>query len=124
MLLKLDFSGVSPIYRQIRDQVVLGIAGGWLRPGDRLPTVRALAEESGVNMMTVSKAYGLLRQEGYIRTDRRGGTVILSRAGERVPGRETVDGLRLRLGELKLAGLDREAILKLCGELLDGEAEP
>ena len=44
-------------------------------PGERLPAIRALAEQCGVNMMTVSKAYSLLRQEGYITADRRGGTV-------------------------------------------------
>ena len=52
MLLRLDFSGDAPIYQQIRDQVVAAIASGELRPGERLPTIRALAEECGINMMT------------------------------------------------------------------------
>ena len=66
MLLRLDFSGDAPIYQQIRDQVVAAIASGELRPGERLPTIRALAEECGINMMTASKAYQLLKAEGYI----------------------------------------------------------
>ena len=66
MLLSLDFSSKLPIYMQIRNQIVLGIASGELAPGEKLPTIRALAEQSGVNMMTVSKAYAALRQEGYI----------------------------------------------------------
>ena len=69
MLLRLDFSSQVPIYRQIRDQIVVGIASGELRPGEKLPAIRALAEQSGVNMMTVSKAYSLLKQEGLITTD-------------------------------------------------------
>ena len=60
MLLKLDFGADRPIYMQIRDQIVLGIAQGQLAAGEKLPTIRALAEECGINMMTVSKAYQLL----------------------------------------------------------------
>ena len=76
MLLQLDFSSDLPIYLQIRNQIVLGIASGALVPGERLPTIRTLADEAGVNMMTVSKAYQLLKQEGYIHTDRRSGAVV------------------------------------------------
>lgn len=118
MLLRLSFDSDIPIYQQIRNQIVQGIASGQLRPGERLPTIRALAEESGINMMTVSKAYQLLRQEGYITADRRGGTTVRPRSpGE--PGAETVEGLRLRLCELRLAGMGREDVLKLCARLYD-----
>ena len=65
MLLHLDFSCDVPIYVQIRNQIVLGIAKGKLSAGEKLPTIRALSEECGINMMTVSKAYQLLRQEGF-----------------------------------------------------------
>lgn len=70
MLFRLDFQSAVPIYRQIRDQVVLAVAQGELTPGERLPTTRALAEDAGVNVMTVSKAYQLLKAEGYLVTDR------------------------------------------------------
>lgn len=84
MLLRLDFSSQVPIYRQIRDQIVVGIGLGESSPrGEKLPAIRALAEQSGVNMMTVSKAYSLLKQEGFITTDRRGGTVVTRLPGER-----------------------------------------
>ena len=81
MLLSFDFASDVPLYQQLRNQIVLGIASGRLRPGERLPTVRALAEESGVNTMTVSKAYQLLKAEGYLTTDRRSGTVIAAPGG-------------------------------------------
>ena len=64
MLFRLDFQSGIPIYKQIRDQVVLAVADGQLLPGERLPTTRALAEDAGVNVMTVSKAYQLLKSEG------------------------------------------------------------
>ena len=119
MILHLDFSAEDPIYRQIRDQVVAGIASGQLRPGEKLPTIRALAEEAGINMMTVSRAYQLLKSEGYITTGRRDGAAV--RAPAAGAGPETVEGLRLRLCELRLAGMGRDEVLKLCGELYDGE---
>lgn len=121
MLLRLDFSGDAPIYQQIRDQVVAAIASGELRPGERLPTIRALAEECGINMMTASKAYQLLKAEGYITTGRRDGAVVRLQPGDVKP--ETMEGLRLRVCELRLAGLGRDEILKLCGDIYDKEVE-
>ena len=120
MLIRLDFGGDVPIYQQLRNQMVVAIAAGQLAPGERLPTVRDLAEELGVNMMTVSKAYQLLRQEGYITTDRRSGARVAVCPGGGSE-QETVEGLRLRLCELRLAGLDREEVLALCARLYDQE---
>ena len=120
MLLRLDFNCDVPIYQQIRNQVVSAIASGQLAPGEKLPTIRALAEETGINMMTASKAYQLLKSEGYITTGRRDGAVVRLPAGE--PDPRTLEGLRLCLCELRLAGLGREEVLELCGKLYDGEA--
>ena len=85
MLFRLDFQSAVPIYRQIRDQVVLAVAQGELTPGERLPTTRALAEDAGVNVMTVSKAYQLLKAEGYLVTDRRAGAVVRAAQAKAVP---------------------------------------
>ena len=120
MLLKLDFSSDVPIYQQIRDQVVVAVASGQLAPGDKLPTIRTLAEEAGINMMTASKAYQLLKAEGYITTGRRDGATVRMPAAGAAP--KTVEGLRLRLCELRLAGMERADILELCGKLIDEEA--
>ena len=64
MVISINDASEIPIYQQIRNQIVLGISDGRLAPGEQLPTVRALAEEIGINSMTVSKAYTLLKQEG------------------------------------------------------------
>ena len=119
MLLKLDFGAETPIYMQIRNQIVLGIAQGQLTAGQKLPTIRALSEECGINMMTVSKAYQLLRQEGYITTDRRSGAVVSARRDPNGPKQETIDGLRLRLGELRLAGMGVDEVMELCRKLYE-----
>ena len=119
MLLKLDFSNDVPIYQQIRDQIVVAIASGQLVPGDKLPTIRTLAEEAGINMMTASKAYQLLKTEGYITTGRRDGATVRLPAAGAAP--KTVEDLRLKLCELRLAGMERTDILELCGKLIDEE---
>ena len=119
MLLQLDFSDETPIYRQICDQMVLGIADGRLPAGEKLPAIRALANETGVNMMTVSKAYQLLKQEGYITTDRRGGTAVAARQGA-ASSEKTLAALRLPAASAKLSGMSRESWLELCAEAYEG----
>ena len=76
MFLRIDLESEEPIYLQIRNEVIKGIAKGEIVEGDELPSVRALAEEIGVNMHTVNKSYALLKEDGYVRMDRRKGAVI------------------------------------------------
>lgn len=77
MLFEIDPFGKEPIYKQLRDQIILGIAKNNLSTGTLLPSVRQLSDELGVNPMTVSKAYNLLKEEGYLNTDRRNGTIVM-----------------------------------------------
>jgi len=76
MILKIDMSNDIPIYQQIRNQIVFGVAKGELKSGESLPTVRQLAADIGVNPMTVNKAYAILKNEGTIIIDRRHGAKI------------------------------------------------
>ena len=68
-------SGV-PIYRQLVDQVEALVAGGRLRPGDVVPSVRQVATALGINPMTVSKAWGRLESDGVLIRDRGRGMVV------------------------------------------------
>ncbi len=125
MLLRLDFSLDTPIYMQIRNQIILGIAGGSLKPGERLPTVRALADESGVNMMTVNKAYQLLKQEGYITADRRSGATVTDPESRGVLSAKAESELKLIISEAKIAGIPEEEFLQMCKSLYhDLEVRP
>ena len=65
-VITVDRLSETPLYLQLRDAVITGIAAGELRPGDALPSVRALAEDLGINLHTVNKAYATLRDEGYV----------------------------------------------------------
>ena len=76
MILKIDFNSDEAIYMQLRNQIILGIATSQSCEGDSLPSVRQLADEIGINMHTVNKAYTVLKQEGIIKLDRRRGAVI------------------------------------------------
>lgn len=66
MVISVDKLSDTPLYLQLRDSVITGIAAGELRPGDALPSVRSLAEDLGINLHTVNKAYATLRDEGYV----------------------------------------------------------
>ncbi|MCL2747597.1 MAG: GntR family transcriptional regulator [Oscillospiraceae bacterium] len=79
MILQIDTQDALPIYAQLRDQIVLGIAGGRLEQGEALPSVRRLGADLGINFHTVSKAYTALHDEGYIVMDRRRGAVVARR---------------------------------------------
>ena len=76
MILRMDFDSEIPIYMQIRNQIIKGIAKGEIEIGEELPSVRGLAQDIGVNMHTVNKAYNLLKEDGYLKIDRRRGAVI------------------------------------------------
>jgi GntR family transcriptional regulator/MocR family aminotransferase len=72
----LDPSSSEPLYRQIYTRCCASIAEGLLKPGDRLPSARALAIELGLARGTVETAYSLLTAEGYTQTRGSGGTVV------------------------------------------------
>lgn len=76
MLIEIDFNSDEAIYMQLRNQIILGIATSQYQEGDLLPSVRQLAETVGINMHTVNKAYTVLKQEGFVKVDRRRGAVI------------------------------------------------
>ena len=111
-----------PIYRQIVEQVRRLVAGGQLRPGEELPSVRAVAQQHAINPMTVSKAYSMLELEGIL-TRRRGvGMAVADVQGEAAP----VDKAALLRPALQAAaqtahqlGITTREALQLFEEYLD-----
>jgi GntR family transcriptional regulator len=78
VLIAIDLHSGVPAYRQLVDQIRLQVAGGRLRPGDEIPSTRALSAELGLNPMTISRAYALLEDEGVL--ERRPGLSLVVRA--------------------------------------------
>ena len=76
MLISIDFNSNEAIYMQLRNQIIVGIATDIIKEGESLPSVRQMADTVGINMHTVNKAYSVLKQEGFVKLDRRRGAVI------------------------------------------------
>ena len=91
MLLEVDFNSDQAIYIQLRNQIIVGIACSDIQDGESLPSVRQLAQILGVNMHTVNKAYAILREEGYLKLDRRKGAVVSVDANEKAKQLEELE---------------------------------
>lgn len=118
MVIKINEYSDVPIYMQIRNQIVMGISSGELKPGEQLPTVRALALEIGINTMTVSKTYQILKSEGYILTDRKNGARVrreINQSG--TLGSENRDELKRIISEAKLSGVSKKEFDKIIDEI-------
>ena len=76
MYIEIDFNSDEALYLQLRNQIIIGIATSQYQEGDTLPSVRQLADTIGINMHTVNKAYSVLKQDGFVKVDRRKGAVI------------------------------------------------
>ena len=103
MYVTIDFNSDEAFYIQLKKQIIMGIAMAQIREGDSLPSVRDMADDIGINMHIVNKAYAILKQEGYLKLDRRRGAVVcldpdrLRAVNEtRVHMRETIAGALCR----------------------------
>jgi len=115
MRIRINKSVVVPLVDQIRDQIVAAISTGDLRPGDRLPPIRQLAQFLGINRNTVGQAYRLLEQEGYLVTRAGGGTTIAdSAATVAVRGHELRDLIRRALAEATAAGFTAQEFAEVA----------
>ncbi|MBT1176196.1 GntR family transcriptional regulator [Bifidobacterium callimiconis] len=94
MIIEIDQSDDVPIYEQLRRQIIAAIANDELLPGDKLPSVRSLAVDLGVNLHTVNKAYALLRDDGYLNMRRGSGAVVADRRAEESHDSTAVDDAR------------------------------
>ena len=123
MVIMLQDGSEVPVFKQIRNQIVMGISDGRLQPGEKLPTVRALAEEIGINSMTVNKAYQLLKQEGYIMTDRRNGVRVRESFGmtPELPY-ESKEQLKQLVSEARVRGVSKEEFVALVEEYFSAGA--
>lgn len=130
MIIELDMNSSTPIYVQLRNQIVMGIGRGELKLGESLPTVRQLAQDIGVNTMTVNKAYQILKTEGYIKIDRRHGAIVSDNIDMDIVFREKLENeLELLLAEAAINGMDKNDFLSICNEIyskmkVSGDSEP
>ena len=121
MLLKIDFESETPIYEQLKRQIIIGIATNELSAGEKLPSVRQLAGDIGINLHTVNKAYNILKSEGYLIIDRRKGAMIKDELPILEENYlETINReLKYLAADSKNRGMNKDEFLKYCSELYD-----
>ena len=118
MLLEVDFNSDQAIYIQLRNQIIVGIACSDIQDGESLPSVRQLAQILGVNMHTVNKAYAILREEGYLKLDRRKGAVVSVDANEKAKQLEELEeSLQILVAQAICKGVTREELYQLIGHV-------
>ena len=119
MIIKIDFNSDEALYIQLRNQIIMGIATSQLTVGDSLPSVRQLADNIGINMHTVNKAYSVLRQEGYIKLDRRKGAVVAIDYDQVVATGQIMTMLQSVLAEAICKDINRDDIHAMVDEIYD-----
>lgn len=118
MIIEIDFNSDEALYLQLRNQIILGIASAKIREGDALPSVRALADEIGINMHTVNKAYAVLKQEGFVRLDRRGAVIALDIDKIRTLD-ETGTQLQVILAKAICKGVSKQEVYQIVDEIYE-----
>lgn len=119
MVIRVDFNSTEAIYMQLCKQIIIGIANEEIKEGDNLPSVRDLADEIGINMHTVNKAYSILRQEGYLKVDRRHGAIIAVEVDNMKAQMQLAEELRISLAKAISKGVSRETALEMVEEIYD-----
>jgi len=122
----LSNSAGVPLYQQIKDQVGTAILAGELAEGSALPSVRALARDLRISIITTTRAYAELAAEGFIATVPGKGAYVLPLDSALVREqllRRVEDGLQTALAAALRAGLDREGLIQILDGLIQAEHE-
>jgi len=119
MLISIDFNSDEAIYIQLRNQIIIGIATSTIQEGDNLPSVRELADNIGINMHTVNKAYSILRQEGYVKLDRRKGAVICIDADKMQAINEMANEMRVIIAQAMCRSISRQEVHEIIDQIFN-----
>lgn len=119
MYIEIDFSSEEALYLQLRNQIIIGIATSQFQEGDALPSVRQLADTIGINMHTVNKAYTVLKQEGFVKVDRRKGAVIAIDIDKLRALEELRNDLRVLLAKSSCKRISRQEIHELIDQIYE-----
>ena len=119
MYIEIDFDSDEAIYRQLCRQIIMQIATNELREGDSLPSVRDMAQEIGINMHTVNKAYSVLKEEGFLTVDRRRGAVVFIDKEKARATQELRNDLTIALAKASCKHITREDVHDLIDEICE-----
>lgn len=122
MYINLDFESEKPIYIQLVEQIIAGIAKKELAPGERLPSVRSLAADIGINLHTVNKSYQELREKGFILIHRQRGVVVNPDGMPPADDdffEDLKDSLHPLIAESICRGMTEEDFTNICKKIFD-----
>ena len=119
MFIEIDFNSDQAIYMQLRDQIIMGIASSRFQEGEMLPSVRQLADTIGINMHTVNKAYTVLKQEGYVKVDRRRGVMVAVDIDRMRAIEEIREDLMVTLAKASCKNISGEEVHALIDEIYE-----
>ena len=119
MILSIDFNSDEALYIQLRNQIIIGIATGRIREGDSLPSVRQLADNISINMHTVNKAYSVLKQEGFVKLDRRKGAIVSLDVDKQRVLEEMKEEIAVAMAKGICKGIRREEVHQLVDEIYE-----
>ncbi len=117
MIVRIDFDSEDAYYIQLCNQIICGIANEQIRDGDNLPSVRDLAEDIGINMHTVNKAYAILKQDGYIKVDRRRGAIISVDSNKQKAMEELMSDMQVILAKAACKNVTCEEVQQLVSHI-------
>ena len=117
MIMRIDFNSDEALYMQLYNQIIMGIANSELQEGENLPSVRELADDIGINMHTVNKAYSILRQEGYLKLDRRKGAVIAIDIDKYNASVELMENLKVLMAKAICKGIGSGEVHEMIDEI-------
>ena len=123
MYIEIDFNSDEALYLQLRNQIIIGIATSQFQEGDALPSVRQLADTIGINMHTVNKAYSVLKQEGFVKVDRRKGAVIAIDIDKMQAKEDLKRDMQVLLAKSSCKRISREEVHALIDEIYEGYKE-
>lgn len=119
MVLKIDFNSEEAIYIQLRNQIVIGIATSQIEEGEPLPSVRQMADHIGINMHTVNKAYSVLKQDGFVKLDRRRGAYVAVDYDKCLARQELFQTLQIVLAEAICKNISRDEVHEIIDSIYD-----
>lgn len=119
MYIEIDFNSDEALYLQLRNQIIIGIATSQFQEGDPLPSVRQLADTIGINMHTVNKAYSVLKQEGFVKVDRRRGAVVSVDMDKLQAMEELKKDLQVLLAKSRCKCVSKQEVHELIDEIYE-----
>ena len=118
-----EFTNDRPIYLQLIEQINLRVINGTYKPGDKVPSVREIATEAGVNPNTVQRAFLELERSGIFSTQRTLGRFVTDNTSDIQKNRDEMarEQVAIFVGKLKELGLSSEDVIKLVQSYLKEE---